>query len=120
MAGARLVLASHRMYLWNNDDRAALRGVTIALLVLALVCYCLLAVPEVLRPRLGYDVRRWATVFSMAMTAVASLSVATALGVPWLRDLGRVLLWIAVAAWCVVLAGAVLSASGGVRSRAPR
>ncbi|MGW2430118.1 tellurite resistance/C4-dicarboxylate transporter family protein [Streptomyces sp. NPDC001640] len=120
VAGARLVLASHRMYLWNNDDRAALRGVTIALLVLALVCYCLLAVAEVLRPRLGYDVRRWATVFPMGMTAVASQSVATALGVPWLRDLGRVLLWIAVAAWCVVLAGAVLSASGGLRSRAPR
>ncbi|MED7822137.1 tellurite resistance/C4-dicarboxylate transporter family protein [Streptomyces chiangmaiensis] len=120
VAGARLVIASHRMYLWNNDDSAALRGMTIALLALALLCYCVLAAAEVIRPRLGHDVRRWATVFPMGMTAVAALSVATAIGGSWLPDLGRVLLWIAVAAWCALLVAAVSSALGGVRSRAPR
>ncbi|MER6357057.1 tellurite resistance/C4-dicarboxylate transporter family protein [Streptomyces sp. NPDC001634] len=121
VAGARLVAAAQSgLYLWNNDDNDTLRAVTVGLLVLACSCYCVLAAAEMLRPRLGYDVRRWATVFPMGMTAVAALSVAAALEVHWPSGLGRVLLWIAVAVWCAVLASAVRSALGTVRSRAPR
>ncbi|MFF3909134.1 tellurite resistance/C4-dicarboxylate transporter family protein [Streptomyces sp. NPDC001848] len=121
LAGSQLMSAAHKgLYLWNNDDSGVLRGVTVALLVLALACYAALAVGEVLRPRLHYDVRRWSTAFPMGMTALAALSVASSVGVPWLRGLGRVLLWIAVAAWFLVLAGAVDSAVDGVRSRARR
>ncbi|MEU6317072.1 tellurite resistance/C4-dicarboxylate transporter family protein [Streptomyces sp. NPDC047009] len=121
LAGSRLVAAGHSgRYLWSNDDKNVLRAVTLALLVLALVFYCVLAAAELLRPRLRYDTRRWSTVFPLGMTAVASLSVAATRGVSWLRGLGEVLLWIAVAVWCVVLAGAVSSILGGLRSRAPR
>ena len=121
LAGSQLVAtAQRRLYLWNNDDNDALRAVTLALLVLALVCCAVLAAAELLRPRLRYDVRRWATVFPVGMTAVATLSVASSLGAPWLRGLGRVLLWIAVAAWCAVRAGAGASLRESVRSRAPR
>ena len=119
LAGSRLITAAHGdLYLWNDDDNDVLRAVTGGLLVLA--CACVLAAAELLRPRLGYDVRRWSTVFPLGMTAVAALSVAASLGVPWLRGPGRVLLWITVAVWCTVLAGAVRSALGSVRSRAPR
>ncbi|MFF4502375.1 tellurite resistance/C4-dicarboxylate transporter family protein [Streptomyces sp. NPDC001401] len=121
LAGSKLVAAdSARLYLWNDDDRGVLRSVTVALLALGLAWYAVLLVAEALRPRRGYDVRRWATVFPMGMTAAAVLSVAAALDVPWLKGPGRVLLWIAVAAWVAVAAGAVAAARAGIRSTAPR
>jgi tellurite resistance protein TehA-like permease len=97
--------------------------------VLDLAWYAVLLVAEFVRPRLRYDVRRWATVFPLGMTAAATLSVSSALDVPWLDGLGEVLLWIAVAAWLAVAAGmiaatraAVTSAAAlrDVRSTAPR
>ncbi|MFC9847374.1 tellurite resistance/C4-dicarboxylate transporter family protein [Streptomyces sp. NPDC060223] len=125
LAGATLV-AAHNVdaYLWNDDDNGVLRAVTTALLVLALAWYCVLAGAELARPRLRYDVRRWATVFPLGMTAVAALAVSSALDVSWLDGLGEVLLWIAVAAWLTVAAGAVRSTTprraGGLRSTPPQ
>ncbi|NUP23528.1 MAG: hypothetical protein HOZ81_47240 [Streptomyces sp.] len=108
LAGSKLIAAdSPGQYLWNDDDNGVLHAVTAALLVLDLAWYAVLAVAEIGRPRLHYDVRRWATVFPMGMTAAATLSVSTALDVPWLKTPGEVLLWIAVAAWLAVAAGAV-------------
>ncbi|MDR3082847.1 MAG: tellurite resistance/C4-dicarboxylate transporter family protein [Streptomyces sp.] len=124
LAGARLVGAAHSgPRLWSDDDTGVLRSVTVALLALEAVCYCVLAAAELRWPRPRYDVRRWATVFPLGITAVAALSVATSVGVPWLRGIGLVLLWIAVAAWCAVLAGAARSAWSareGIRSTGPR
>jgi len=114
LAGARLVAAGDgSMYLWNQDDRGVLRNVTAALLVLDLAAYLVLLVAEVVRPRPGYDMRRWATVFPMGMTAAATLSVADAMDAPWLRVPGQVLVWVAVAAWLATAAGAVRSARAG-------
>lgn len=121
LAGSRLLTAdSARLYLWNDDDRGVLRAVTVALLVLDIAWCAVLLVAEVVRPRLGYDARRWATVFPIGMTAAAVLSASAALDVPWLKGPGQVLLWIAVAAWVAVAAGAVTSARVGIRSTAPR
>ncbi|MGX1476900.1 UNVERIFIED_CONTAM: tellurite resistance protein TehA-like permease [Streptomyces canus] len=121
LAGAQLIAAdSARLYLWNDDDRGVLRAVTVALLVLGLAWYAVLLVAEFVRPRPRYDARRWATVFPMGMTAVATLSVAADVDVPWLGTPGEVLLWISVAAWSAVAAGAVDSARAAVRSTAPR
>lgn len=108
LAGSKLILAYQaNIYLWNDDDNGVLRWVTEALLVLVLGSYCVLAVTEALWPRPRYDVLRWATVFPLGMTAVATLSVAAAIGVGGLRGLGQVLLWISVAAWLAVVAVAV-------------
>ncbi|MGI5457204.1 tellurite resistance/C4-dicarboxylate transporter family protein [Streptomyces sp. CA-249302] len=121
LAGSKLIAAdSSRLYLWNDDDRGVLRAVTVTLLVLDVAWYAVLLVAEALRPRLHYDVRRWATVFPMGMTATATLSIAAALDIPWLKGPGQILLWIAVAAWLAVAAGAVAAARAGVRSTAPR
>ncbi|WP_030930247.1 tellurite resistance/C4-dicarboxylate transporter family protein [Streptomyces sp. NRRL S-646] len=121
LAGSKLVAAdSARLYLWNDDARGVLRAVTLALLVLDLAWYAVLLVAEAVRPRHGYDVRRWSTVFALGMTAAAVLSVAAALDAPRLKGPGEVLLWIAVAAWLAVAAGAVAAARAGVRSTAPR
>ncbi|MGW3305406.1 tellurite resistance/C4-dicarboxylate transporter family protein [Streptomyces sp. NPDC001073] len=124
LAGSKLVAAGNGgLYLWNSDDRGVLRAVTEALLVLVMAWYVVLAVAEVVRPRLRYDVRRWATVFPLGMTAVAVLSVGTALGFSWLRTPGQVLVWIAVAGWLVVAVGAVrfyAGPEGQVTSTGPR
>lgn len=108
LAGSKLIAADGpRLYLWNDDADDVLRKVTVALLVLDLAWYAVLAVAELVRPRLRYDVRRWATVFPLGMTAAATLSVAAAVDVSWLETPGEVLLWIAVAAWLAVAVGAV-------------
>ncbi|WP_405555945.1 tellurite resistance/C4-dicarboxylate transporter family protein [Streptomyces canus] len=121
LAGSKLIAAdSARLYLWNDDEHGVLRAVTLALLVLDLACYAVLLVAEFVRPRPRYDVRRWATVFPMGMTAVAMLSVSAGVDVPWLETPGEVLVWISVAAWSAVAARAVDSARAAVRSTAPR
>ncbi|MFF3329332.1 tellurite resistance/C4-dicarboxylate transporter family protein [Streptomyces sp. NPDC002888] len=125
LAGSKLLAAdSARLYLWNDDDGGVLRTVTIGLLVLDLCWYAVLLIAECVRPRPHYDECRWATAFPMGMTAAAMLSVAAALDVSWLKGPGQALLWIAVAVWLAVAAGAVRAAWAAVRaevtSTAPR
>ncbi|WP_432055063.1 tellurite resistance/C4-dicarboxylate transporter family protein [Streptomyces sp. bgisy022] len=111
LAGARLLTAdSPQLYLWNEDGSGVLRFATVSLLVLDLAWYVVLLVAEIVRPRLGYDTRRWSTVFPLGMTAAATLTASAAVGAPWLKHLGHVLVWVAVAVWLVVAAGAVGSA----------
>ncbi|MFI6880068.1 tellurite resistance/C4-dicarboxylate transporter family protein [Streptomyces sp. NPDC050400] len=117
LAAAKLVLAGRAGDLWNSDDTGVLRFMAGLLLTLDLSWYVVLCGAELVRPRFRYDVRRWSTVFPMGMTAVATLTVATAVGVSWLRGPGQVLLWIAVAVWLVVATGTVRQV---LRSRAPR
>ncbi|MFE2174830.1 tellurite resistance/C4-dicarboxylate transporter family protein [Kitasatospora sp. NPDC059462] len=92
---------------WSGGAHTALRVVTLVLLGVALAWYAVLAVAELLRPRLRYDLRRWSTVFPLGMTAVAALSTATAARVDWLEPLGRALLWVAAAVWLIVAVGAL-------------
>ncbi|MEV3998617.1 tellurite resistance/C4-dicarboxylate transporter family protein [Streptomyces halstedii] len=130
LAGAKLLTAAQAgPYLWNDDADTALRYATVAVLALALAWYGVLLISEVVRPRFRYDVRRWSTVFPLGMTAAATLSVATAVSAPWLTHPGRALVWVAVAGWLTVAAGAVAaartdlrspSAEGGSRPTAPR
>ncbi|MFF7164805.1 tellurite resistance/C4-dicarboxylate transporter family protein [Streptomyces sp. NPDC008086] len=114
LAGSKLFAAdSARLYLWNDDDTSTLHTVTVALLVLDLAWYAALLLAEIAWPRPRYDIRRWATVFPLGMTAAATLSVAAALDVPWLEGPGEALMWIAVAAWLAVTAGAVWAYAPG-------
>ncbi|MEV0357885.1 tellurite resistance/C4-dicarboxylate transporter family protein [Nocardia sp. NPDC050697] len=84
-----------------------LRPVVLVLLALALLGYTVLMVAEVVRPRPGYDIRRWATVFPLGMTAVACWTAGTAADMPVLRTVGAVLLVVAVGAWLLTF-GALL------------
>ncbi|MEV1077856.1 tellurite resistance/C4-dicarboxylate transporter family protein [Streptomyces sp. NPDC050211] len=119
LAGSKIVAAdSASLYLWNDDNDGVLRFMTAVVLVLALAWYAVLLVAEFARPRPRYDVRRWATVFPLGLTAAGTLSVSSALDVPWLEALGEVLLWIAVAAWLAVAAGAIAAARAAVTSAA--
>lgn len=116
LAGSKLTASP----VWTGSAHATLRTVTLALLALSLVWYVVLLAAELRHPRPRYDIRRWATVFPLGMTATACLSVADPAGIAWLRPLGEVLLWIAVAAWLLTFAALIashLTARGGAPSR---
>ena len=73
----------------------ALWGVTVAWLPIVLGA-------ELLRPRLGYDVRRWSTVFPIGMYAACSYVVGTTAAAPAITEFARVWTWAGVAVWLVV------------------
>ncbi|MFE9630014.1 tellurite resistance/C4-dicarboxylate transporter family protein [Streptomyces sp. NPDC006463] len=98
LAGSKLTASP----VWTGGAHTALRTVTLVTLGLSLVWYAVLLGAELRHPRTRYDIRRWATVFPLGMTATACLSAADPAGVPWLRPLGEVLLWIAVGAWLLI------------------
>lgn len=93
---------------WAGTPHTVLRWVTLVLLAITLLGYVILCATEIIRLRPGYDIRRWATVFPLGMTAVAALSTSVAAGMPVLRTVGEILLAIAIAVWLLVIAEFVL------------
>ena len=57
---------------------------------------------ELRRPRRGYDLRRWATVFPVGMYAVCSFLVAEADDIGPIGTFARVWVWVALAVWMAV------------------
>jgi tellurite resistance protein TehA-like permease len=104
LAGAKLIVAGERLDLIGGV-REPLRLLDLAVWAVAVAGYAVLLGCELRWPRWRYDVRRWATVFPMGMTAAASFAVARAERLPALTPLGHVLLWPGLAAWALTLAG---------------
>jgi tellurite resistance protein TehA-like permease len=88
-------------------QRDVLSDATLALWCLAMAWLVPLIVGEVVRPRLGYDVRRWATVFPFGMYPACSFAVGQVTGIGGITTFGRVGTWVAVAAASLALAGLV-------------
>ncbi|MFF4099338.1 tellurite resistance/C4-dicarboxylate transporter family protein [Streptomyces sp. NPDC001903] len=109
LAGSKLTASP----VWTGPAHTALRIATLVTLALSLGWYALLLAAELRQWRPHYDIRRWATVFPLGMTATACLSAAAPTGVGWLRPLGEVLLWVAVGAWLLTFAALVATRSGG-------
>jgi tellurite resistance protein TehA-like permease len=90
--------------------RISLGGVELpdaALLALwgaAMVWLPVLVAVELIRPRLGYDVRRWATVFPLGMYAACSFVTGDAVGAGALHRFADAWTWVAAAVWLVVFA----------------
>jgi tellurite resistance protein TehA-like permease len=105
LAGAHLVATSARLGLPEPVERP-LRLLDLAVWVAAVSGYAVLLACELRWPRRRYDIRRWATVFPMGMTAAASFAVGQAEQLPALAVLGHLFLWPALAAWAVTAAGA--------------
>lgn len=64
-----------------------------------------LTASEVVRPRLRYHPLRWATVFPLGMYAAMSFLTGTVEDVGAFREIGRWLVWVAFAAWCLAALG---------------
>lgn len=115
LAGARLTALPQ----WAGPGHTALRAATLTALGVSLAWYAVLLTAELRSPRPRYDVRRWSTVFPLGMTATACLTAGPVTGVPWLRPLGEVLLWIAVAAWVLTFLAFTLDCCRPARRRFP-
>jgi tellurite resistance protein TehA-like permease len=118
LAFAQLAVSAH--------DLAALHSLAGALKVAAFVIWVaaiawlpVLIAPEVLWPRLGYDARRWSTVFPFGMYAACSLMVANSADAPALADFGRGWMWVALACWGVVAVGLARRGLGRLGRRIP-
>ena len=86
----------------GSGPRSSPRGAWLWALTIAWLPV-LLAV-EALRPRQGYDVRRWSTVFPVGMYAPCSFVVGAAVHATGITDFARVWVWAAVAQWLLVFA----------------
>lgn len=84
-----------------------LKTISIVLWVLTMAWLPALLVTEALRPRLGYDARRWSTVFPVGMYAGCSFAVGAVSRTRPIVDFARVWVWVAVAVWLIVF-GAML------------
>ena len=78
---------------------------TLVLWCLATVWLFPLVAGEILRRRLGYDVRRWATVLSLGMYAAYSLITGEVAGITGITHFGHVWTWVAFTGWLLALAG---------------
>jgi tellurite resistance protein TehA-like permease len=72
---------------------------------LAIVWLFPLVTGEVLRPRLSYDVGRWATVFPLGMYAACSFATGQVTGITGITGFGHVWTWVAFTVSLLVLAG---------------
>jgi tellurite resistance protein TehA-like permease len=100
LAAAKLLAADQ----WTGTPHQLLRAVALIALGLTVIGYTILMVAEIIRPRPQYDIRRWATVFPLGMTAVAALFTGAATDMSGLRTLGKLLLVVAVGAWLLTFA----------------
>jgi tellurite resistance protein TehA-like permease len=64
-----------------------------------------LVISELIRPRLRYDVLRWATVFPVGMYAVCSFAVGQVTGLGGITDFARIWTPIALGVTLLVLVG---------------
>jgi tellurite resistance protein TehA-like permease len=82
----------------------ALKVAAVALWVVTMLWLPVLLTAETLRPRLGYDLRRWSTVFPVAMYAACSFAVAAAAHAHAVHDFAKIWVWVSVAVWLIVFA----------------
>jgi hypothetical protein len=92
-----------------GDQRPVLVTGTLVLWWLAVAWLLPLIVTEAIRPRLGYDVRRWATVFPLGMYPACSFTVGKVTGIEGIITFGEVGTWVGVAALLLALAGTTRS-----------
>jgi tellurite resistance protein TehA-like permease len=104
LAAARITVAASELHALDGLH-GALQGASLALWGLAIAWLPVLVACEVLYPRLGYDVRRWSTVFPVGMYAVCSFLVGDAADAPAIAHVARVWVWVGVAVWLVVAVG---------------
>ncbi len=88
-----------------SEQHQVLTTSTLVLWCLAMAWLLPLVASEVLRPRLTYDVRRWATVFPLGMYAACSFTAGQVAGISGIADFGHVWTWVAFTVSLFVLAG---------------
>jgi Voltage-dependent anion channel len=104
LAAARVTQAGGALGLLSGQHPALTAG-TLVLWCLAVAWLLPLATAEVLRPRPGYDVRRWATVFPLGMYAACSFAAGQITGIAGITDFAQIWTWVAFTAILLACAG---------------
>lgn len=90
-----------------GDGQGLLQGLTLVLWVLTMLWLPVLVLTEVTHPRLGYNIRRWSTVFPVGMYAACSFAAGTATHASALASFAHAWVWMALAVWAVISAAAL-------------
>jgi tellurite resistance protein TehA-like permease len=101
LAAARITLAAESLGVLSGAI-GTLKAVTVALWVISIAWLPVLVGAELARPRPGYDLRRWATVFPLGMYAACSGLGGSAAHASVMTTFSRVWVWVALAVWLVV------------------
>lgn len=101
LAAARITLGARGLHQWG-PAAGSFQMLTLALWAVSVAWLPVLILTETLRVRLGYDVRRWATVFPVGMYAACSFDAGHAAQVSGLNVFARVWVWLAFALWLLV------------------
>lgn len=103
LAAARIALAAVSLHSLAVTV-GALKVLTVVLWALSLAWLPALVIAEVARPRWGYDIRRWATVFPVGMYAACSGLGGSAAHASVMTSFARIWAWVGLAVWLVVFA----------------
>jgi tellurite resistance protein TehA-like permease len=96
-----------------------LEDIALGLCVLAMLWLLVLLFTEARRPRLSAGPARWSTVFPLGMYAAGSFAVGEAAHAGALTSFARVWVWVALAAWAIVVVATVGRAVEVVRDQEP-
>jgi tellurite resistance protein TehA-like permease len=116
LAAADLATSARALTLADSSVQV-LETASVVLAGAAAVWLPLLVAAEVARPRPHYDLRRWATVFPVAMYSAAGTAVGRLADSGVLVTISAGWTWVALALWAVVSLGLLRRATGEIRDR---
>jgi len=99
------IVAAGKAVGWLASVHGAFDFGALVLWSLAMLWLGPLVAAEVWRPRLTYDVRRWATVFPLGMYAACSFAVGETTGISGIVGFARAWSWLALVVGVLVLGG---------------
>jgi tellurite resistance protein TehA-like permease len=117
LAAARLTGGAVALGIVGADEDA-LKDIAVALWVLTMLWLLVLLAAEARWPRLGFDERRWSTVFPLGMYAACSFAVGSVAHAEAIVSFARVWVWVGLAAWMIVAVATARRVTGMVRPRA--
>lgn len=104
LAWAQITLTAARLHVLGGGG-VVLQDLTLAVWATAVAWLPALVAAELWRPRLGYDTRRWSTVFPLGMYAVCSYAAGAAAAIGGIGDFASAWTWIALAVWLATTLG---------------
>ena len=104
LAAGKITIGAKTPLAMLGNGTGTLKSVSLVLWALTMVWLPVLLLAEALRPRPGYDVRRWSTVFPVGMYAACSFAVGQAGHAGAITSFARAWVWVALVVWVIVSA----------------
>jgi tellurite resistance protein TehA-like permease len=114
LAAGKISAGAKALAILGNGG-GALEALAVGLWIVTMLWLPLLLLSEALRPRLAYDVRRWATVFPFGMYAACSFVVGRSAHLGAITSFGQAWVWVALVVWTLVFLAMIRRAPALVR-----